>query len=324
MVELYGECLFLQPNGSDLYYAAEAIPLDPSITIPAISPNWKIFEIDPDYRFGFEIGAKALFTNPHLYLEANWERLHSHDSASKEVPLSTDMIGPLFDIGPNSAVYLNAKGKATFHFDAVNLVFGKQCCFFKNLYTNFFAGASFARIRQSLQSKYSNTSSSTSRIVETHSTFTGAGPVFGLDFDYRIAGRFFFTGSTSAGLIMGELENRTTYKSFAPFLAQNNIPEPNKQSTSVPDRSQLIPSFEEKLGFAYEALFKCWKFTIAAGYQAQIYLDAVQTIDMTAPQVLPSLNPGPTVNSGVYAVGFERTLSNFILTGPYATLAFDF
>ena len=59
-------------------------------------------------------------------------------------------------------------------------------------------------------------------------------------------------------------------------------------------------------------------------YQFQIYLNAIQSIDMTAPQVPPSLSPAITPDSGVYAVGFERTLSNFILTGPYVSLNVDF
>jgi hypothetical protein len=52
---------------------------------------------------------------------------------------------------------------------------------------------------------------------------------------------------------------------------------------------------------------------VGFGYQAQVYIDAVQSIDMTAPQVPPSLLPDAVPDDGVYAVGFERTLSNFIL-----------
>jgi hypothetical protein len=39
MFELYGELLYLQPNGSDLYYGVEAFPFDHSIALPIVSPN---------------------------------------------------------------------------------------------------------------------------------------------------------------------------------------------------------------------------------------------------------------------------------------------
>lgn len=44
---------------------------------------------------------------------------------------------------------------------------------------------------------------------------------------------------------------------------------------------------------------------------------------MTSPQVLPA-GAAFTPQVGVFAVGFERTLSNFILTGPYACLDIKF
>ncbi|MEI8301262.1 MAG: hypothetical protein WCG10_06630 [Chlamydiota bacterium] len=45
---------------------------------------------------------------------------------------------------------------------------------------------------------------------------------------------------------------------------------------------------------------------------------------MTALQVEPSLLPKTVPDSGLFAVGFERNLSNFILTGPYISLSIDF
>lgn len=332
MGELYADLLFLQPNGSSLYYAAEAIPLDQSISggavNEAVSPNWKIFELSPNYTPAFKIGGKALFSATNTVLEASWERLRSHKTASKTLSPTADggalMIGPISDIGPNSAAYTKAHGKVDFQFDAVNLVFGQSFCAFKRLYPTFFAGAGFARIQQHLRSSYSNVAETSIRKIKTESTFIGAGPQFGCNFDYRIVAGFFFTGSSSIELMMGELKNTASYQSDAPYLVSQGIAQPNRQHTSIPHRVQLIPGFEEKLGFSYSGVFKCCKVTFGAGYQAQIYLNAVQTIDMTAPQVPPSVLPDNVPDSGMYAVGFERTLSNFILTGPYINLNIEF
>ncbi len=321
---LYGDLLYLQPNGSNLYYAAEAYPFDDSIAVPAVSPNWKIYEIDPKYSFGFEVGAKAHFNDSKTSIMANWERLHSHDGADHYVTDNRNMIGPLFDIGPNSSNYKSASGKASFHFDAADLIFGKEFCFIDRLYTNFFAGASFARIHQSMNVLYKNNSTSISRNISYYSKFIGAGPEVGVDFGYRITRDFSFTGSSSLGLIMGQMQNGTTYQSTTPFLATIHVPQPNVQGTRVPNRAQLVPNFEEKLGFSYDTDFDSWGFSVGVGYMVQIYVDAVQSVDMTAPQVPPSLTPALVPDAGVYAVGFERTLSNFILSGPYASLNIDF
>ncbi len=326
--EVFGQWLFLQPNGSSIYYAAEAFPFNTAIAIPEVSPNWKIFEIDPSYHSGFEVGSKFLFPKNAVDLEVNWERLHTSDSDSMNVTAQSygtgNMVGPFFDIGPNSAVYKAAKGKASFHFDAVNVIVGKKVCFLDSLSLHFYTGASMARIRQSIFSFFSNSNAQSSRSVYALSKFIGAGPEFGVDFDYRLIGSFSFIGESSMALYMGQLKNHTTYKSTSPDLSNAQIPQPNKQRTSVPNRSQLIPSFEEKLGFSYAVSSCKYQFTLSAGYQFQIYLDAVQSVDMTAPQVLPSLTPGASVNMGVYAVGFERTLSNFILTGPFVSANANF
>ncbi|HSX10898.1 MAG TPA: Lpg1974 family pore-forming outer membrane protein [Chlamydiales bacterium] len=327
--EVYGQWLFLQPNGSNIYYAAEAFPFDNAIATPPVSPNWQIFEIDPSYHSGFEVGTRFIFPNHDLYLKLDWEWLHTLDKESMDVApesLGTgNMVGPIFDIGPSAAAYTQAKGKAVFQFDEVNCTFGKSLCFVGGLTLRVFTGAGFLRIKQSVTSTFSNSTASTSRTISAPSTFIGAGPEFGADFDYRLCGRLYFTGSSSAALYMGQLKNHTTFKSTSPFLPSLfGVSNPNVQHTSVPDRTQLIPGFEEKLGFSYITSLCSSKWTFAFGYQFQIYLNAIQSMDMTAPQVIPSLSPAITPDVGVYAVGFERTLSNFILTGPYVSLNVDF
>ncbi len=324
MGEVYADLLFLQPNGSSLYYAAQANGLDESISIPAISPNWIIHEVTPNYSAAFKIGTKMLFSGNNINLEASWEHLYSSKFAHHTVQDAGQMLGPLSDIGPNSAAYTTAHGKTSFHFDGVDLVFGQQLCGFITLYSNMFAAAEFARIKQSAQSTYSNDSASTSREIKTSSTFTGAGPQFGFDFDYRIGWDFFFSGTTSLGLVIGESQNETNYYSDSPYLIANGIPIPNSQTVTVPNRTQLVPSLEERLGFSYTGVFKCCKVKFGAGYLAQIYLNAIQTIDMTAPQVEPSLLLDTVPDAGMFAVGFERTLSNYIMTGPYISLSVDF
>lgn len=322
--EVYGEYLFLQPNSSNLNYAVEAIGLDPDIAVPAVSPNWKVKEIDPHYHSGFEVGTAFLFRNTNMGIRLNWERLHAHDKDSFTASSAAGyMVGPFFDIGPNSSSYKVAKGKVRSHFDGVNLNYEKAICFFNRLNVTIGGGVGFARIKQTLRSSYSNVADTISRSMKASSKFIGAGPQLVLGYDCRLFSNVFFTGSTDISLFMGQMKNSTTFQSFTPELAALGIPQPNNQKTSVPNRAQLVPGFEQKLGFSYVASWDSVQVAFEIGYQCQIYINAVQTVDMTAPQVLPA-GAIFTPQVGVFAVGFERTLSNYMLTGPYASVDFKF
>jgi hypothetical protein len=232
------------------------------------------------------------------------------------------MIGPIFDIGPNSAAYQKAHGYGIFRFDSAKLMLGKRICFFNCLNTNVYTSATFTRIKQNIISKYHNAAGTVGRRISAPSTFMGAGPEFGMHFDYLLGCSFSLTGDTSASLLMGQLQNSTTYESESPALYAIGNPSPNVQTTTVPNRSQLVPGFEERLGFSWNHEFSSCKFTIATGYQFQIYVNAVQSFDMIS-QVLPALAPF-TPDVGLFAVAFQRTLSNFILTGPYFSVFVDF
>lgn len=326
----YGEFLYLQPTGTDMFYGASAIGISPTSSgdgfslASLASPDWTILEIQPDYHPGFEIGVNLVSNHDNLSVTASWERLHTTDSNSFTTSAAVGhMVGPFFDIGPNSAAYKIAKGKASSYFDAVNLTFGRNLCFFNDFHTQFYGAAAFARIEQKLSSSYSNFSGSISRIIDTNSTFTGAGPQVGLDYDYRIYRGFFFSGKSVLSLFVGQMKNTTTYQSVAPELAILGLSSPNNQATSIPNRTQLIPAFEQKLGFSWISTWESAKATLALGYRCQIYLDAVQVINM-ASQAIPSDLAALSPDVAVYAVAFEQTNSNFILSGPYASLDFEF
>jgi hypothetical protein len=315
---IWGEYLYLQPNGSDLYYAAEALGLDPDIAVPAVSPNWVILEIDPSYHSAFQVGWGALWGASQISLALDWERLRASDSDSFTASAAGAMVGPLADIGPNSALYTSARGHYRSAFDAVNFNFGKDVCIGEHFHLNGHLGAEFLRIRQVTHQHYSNPTIQISRDFSNGSTFIGAGPELGLDYEYRLCAGLFLQGNSLFSLVMGQMSNQVSYASTTPELNALQCPNPNNQSTSVPHRTQLVPGLEQRVGFSYLIDFKSVKLTFALGYQCQIYINAIQTMDMTAPQVLPSLDV-ITVDDGLYAVGFERTLSNYMLTGPYAS-----
>lgn len=309
------EALYVQPSGSNLQYAVEAVPL------PLASPNWKVYEINPDYHFGFDVGVSCVFQDANTNLKLNWERFQSSDTAAKQVA-TTDMIGPLFEIGPDADVYKKSDGKVTFDFNTASLLAGVFVDFGNRLHTNLLGGIGFSRIKQTLFSRYSNLDGQTVRTITVPSTFTGAGPQVGLDFACNLYKGFKLTGEFFGSLFVGTQKNQNDYSSLSPALPILGAVSPNNQSTTVSNSTQIIPGLESKLGLCYEVTFKDhYTFKIEAGYKAEIYINAIQSIDMGSEVINIPADP---VSVGVFARTFDQTISNFGLAGPYASVVFGF
>jgi hypothetical protein len=314
-VALQFTALFLHPSSDNLHYAAEALPL------PAPTPNWRIYEIHPDYHFGFDVDLDVIFHKANTNLMLNWEHFHSSDSSSKKVA-SEDMLGPFFEIGPNASPYNKAHGKVHFRFDEANVDYGLLVNFGDRMQANLFAGVSYAYIKETLTSKYFSPDDTYTRSIKVPSRFSGAGPQVGFNFSYRIIDGFHLTGDAAASLLVGSMKNHTSYKSVSPELEPLDITPPNKQSTRVTKRTQVVPGLEGKLGLAYSYTFrKHYMISLEAGYEAQIYINALQSVDMGS-QV--PLNSVTAASVGVFARTFQRSLSNFALAGPYITLSLGF
>lgn len=311
--EIYCNALYLQPNSSNLYYGAEALPL------PIPTPNWKSLEIKPDFHFGFDIGVKTLINRRNTKLQLSWERLHSSDSSSRRVS-EENMVGPYFNIGPDAEPYKIANGHVTHEFDAVNFNLGNQLVCFNGLKANWFGGISITRIKQDVTSDFSNYDGTITRHVKAPTIFLGGGPEFGLDFIYRLCGNFSLISDTSCALLLGTLKNHTTYKSNTPLLAGLGISPPNKQKTDVPRRTQIVPAFCGKLGLSYATCYCESIITVNVGYQVQAYFNAIQSVDMSSEVTTPPED----AQVGVYALGFRRTISNFLLAGPFVSLKIMF
>lgn len=314
-VALEFSALFLKPMSSSLHYAAEALPL------PAPTPNWKISEIHPDYHFAFDVGITGALHCTNTNVMLNWEHFHSRDSASKTVH-TQNMVGPFFTIGPDASPYNEAHGHVHFRFEEINLDYGILVNFGDRAKTNLFAGVSYAYIKQTLTSKYSSPGDTYTRSIRTPSRFSGVGPQVGLNFSYRIVEGFHLAGNAMASLFVGSMKNHTIYESVSPLLGPLGITPPNRQKTKTARKTQVVPGLEGKLGLAYSYSFlKHYMVSIEAGYEAQIYFNAIQATDMGSEVPLNTVQ-APTV--GVYARTFQENLSNFALAGPYATVNLAF
>jgi hypothetical protein len=314
--EFQFRALIFQPTASNLNYAAQAIP------VPLPSPNWSIYDINPNYHFGFDLQASTFIQKKNTRLRVNWLRFNHSDSACHNVPSDQDMVGPFFEIGPDAALYKNAKGSVKFHFNNVNINYSQFINICDNFYANLFAGVSFIRLQQGLFSEFANNENSVVRTICVPTQFTGAGPQLGIDLYYSICNNLFFTSKAAASLLTGKLKNHTIYQALSPALEGLDITPPNTQSTCTEDKTQLVPGFDLQLGLSY-FLIMCEAYTLQfeAGYQALLYINPIQSIDMGSEVVTPPVIPDTV---GVFARTFRGTLSNFGLAGPYVSIGCAF
>jgi hypothetical protein len=321
-----GTALYMQPYANNLDYGAEALPFNYGINRPITSPSWVIPRISTDYHFGFLVGLKGNIHDAHSNLTLDWERYHSpNDTDHLNTASSNDMVGPFFEIGPDASPYTTSKGSAKFEFDQVNLDFGTYVQFGDQLNVNLFSGVGYARIKESLFARFANTDNTIIRTITVPSTYTGAGPQLGCDSVYKIVQGFQFVGSARASLFVGTFKNSTTYTTESSTIEDLGDPNPNVQSTTVKNKMGIAPGFEGNLGLAYDALFCThYQFKVEAGYRAQIYLNAIRSIDMGSEVALGPVGSLGSPDVGVYARTFERTVSDFSLAGPYLIITLGF
>ncbi|MCH9621643.1 MAG: hypothetical protein S4CHLAM20_10680 [Chlamydiia bacterium] len=314
-IDVSFKALILQPTTTNMHYAAEALPL------PVPTPNWVIHDIKTDYKFGFDFGLARVFHSLNTMLSLNWERFCTKYSNSVSVP-TQDMLGPFFTIGPDASPYTSAKGTVHFHFTEIHVDYGMLVNYGNRLCTNMFAGLSYTFLNQTLISSYSNTAQSISRSITVPSRFSGVGPQGGMHFIYNIVKDFNLTGEGIGTLLIGSINNNTTYRSISPLLPGLGINPPNTQTTSVSTQTHLVPAFKGALGLSLlKDLNNRFSSCIEAGYKAEIYLDVIQSVDMGSEVPLNSI---ADTTVGVYARTFQRNLSNFALAGPYINLELKF
>lgn len=314
--------LALRPCGDSFDYAVQTVAGRPA------SPSWKILNIKPDYHCAFEIGANMQPECMCGCFMVNWEHFDSQDTSTKHIPInSEDSVGPFFHIHSDSD-FTRARGRVRFHFDEVNVDYGVFLSAHECLNTNFYSGVSFVHIQRDFITRYANRNQADRdleviRLIKTPSRFDGIGPQVGVDLTYKVAGGLCMAGGGAAGLLFGRLKNHTHFEAQSPALANTNIniTPPNRQSTKVHHSRQLIPAFEGRLGIGYCTDRMDCSFRFEIGYFAQIYLNAIQSVDI-ASEVHHS--PVSSSSVGVFPRAFERHFSNFALAGPYVTLGVRF
>jgi hypothetical protein len=304
--EISGSLLYLQPSAGNLEYGTLVTPL------PLVSPSWENQLLKPNYSPAFSIGARYI-ANESTDIALNWTHLKTTTNASV-FATPTQMVGPPFLIGPESALYKEGYGTTQFTFDSVNLDAGYTFCADCSFQLRAFGGVEYARIGQDLTGTFQSPDGSASMASTTHSLFSGVGPRLGIKGQY-VMGDLQLIGEVAGAALIGTEQSDIDFTTIAPALT-----EPNNQSLTSPDTTRVIPSIDARLATAYTfAPGNYGQFKVEVGYRAAIYFDAISEYSLT--QVPTNLTLPPT---GVYLATAEHLHSSFTNQGPYVTASWLF
>lgn len=304
--------LWLKPGASNLNYAIL------NKALPILTPNWYEEELQPGYSPGFELSVRYVAPDSEGEdLQASWTHFKSSTSSSVRADGVNYFVGPDYEIGPDAAVIREADGKADFNYDVVNVDVGQSMNASKHVHVRFFAGLSTGFLREEVQATYSGIDTDLhafSMYQQVQSNFTGIGPRVGLNFDYATRSNFSFTGEAAVSALIGTLSSKTSY------IGNSFVTTDNHQTISDQNVHQVVPGFDAKLGVNYQHAFSPdTVFTLSAGYQAAVYINAIS-------QYIPeSLVSDEGLETGsIYVATLSHTLSNYSVQGPYLKFGLQF
>ncbi len=303
--EVSGTLSFLQPGAGNLEYGTLTTPL------PLPTPNWANQSLKPNFRPSFSIGARYMADEAND-IQLNWTHLNTTtNDAFFASP--TQMVGPPYLIGPESALYKTGYGTVKHAYDAVNLDAGHTFCADCSFQLRAFGGVAVARIGQNLTGTFESPGGIASSSNTVTSLFTGAGPRLGMKGQYAL-GDFQLIGEVAGAALIGSAQSRIDFTTVSPVLGVNN------QSLTSPNATRIVPSIDARLATAYTfAPSSYGLFKVELGYKAAVYFNAVNEYSLT--NVPTSLTLPPV---GIYLATQQHLQSNFTDHGPYVTASWAF
>lgn len=306
--------------------------------------DWHAQSINPSYSSAFELGLQYRFQPDQFNASVDWIHLSSSDSANKKGNQTLqfkniEFVAPPFEMSPPVFGIRRADAQLHYNYDnvAVNLekIFASSHTWMRAKITG---GINILRLKQTLSTTFSDlvgaepTPYSTALPpdpsftfqLQSISEFMGAGPDLGLSGQLEIFKGLSIIGTASGSLNVGTLSVQENFTSTSATLTQNGIGV-SKQQITTPNKTQIVPGFDGKLGLLYQFKNKsASNFSIEGGYRLITYMNAIAT---TTPQTLvqPGTNPGvPEFSTGTMAiVSINQQDRPFNLNGPYVMLKLD-
>lgn len=298
--------LYLKPGSGSLEYGTLVSPL------PPLSPHWENQAIDPDFSPAFQFGTRYMVPETGNDLRTSWTHLNSTDSASF-VGAPDQFAGPSYLIGPGGNAYNVGSGSVNFRFDTVNFEAGHMWRAGRPFQVRVFGGVQYASIDQTITGTFHDYAGTFRQTNVTDSTFSGAGPRLGVNAQFN--GRYFqFVGDMAVCALIGNQHLSQKFNTISP-----TIPGGNPQTFTSPDATQVVPGLDSRLGSAYSLPLGRGIFKVEAGYQAAVYVNAINSYSLTQVTTPPNIQA-----IGVFYATAQHQQNNFFAHGPYLSASWAF
>ena len=305
-LEASASLLYLQPGSGSLEYGTLVSPL------PAPSPHWENQAISPKSSPAFNFGLRYFVPESGIDIRSTWTHLDSTDSASF-VGGPLQFAGPSYLIGPGATAYNIGSGNVNFRYDAVNLETGHLWCADCPFQVRVHGGVQYASITQILTGSFSDFAGTNTQSNTTDSKFSGAGPRLGVNAQFDWC-NFQFVGDIAAVALIGRRHSHMEFSTTSPAF-----PTGNPQSFTSPDATQVVPGLDCRLGSSYSFPLAKGLFKIEAGYQAVVYVNAINSYSLTQVATPPVVD-----GVGVFFATAQHLQNTFTAHGPYLSTSLAF
>lgn len=329
--------LYLKPMSNNYTYAYYVAGTQPYFQ------DWHAQAVNPNYTSTLELNLRYALQNP-LNVSLNWLHLNSSDSASKQgnqtlAFANIEFVGPPFEMSPPVFGIRHADATLTYHYDDVALNLEKILETPRWMKAKIIPGMNILYLKQNLTSKFSDLvgaeptpytyplppDPSFSFRIQAISEFIGIGPSLGVNGQIEMLQGLSIIGAVIGSLNVGTISVQENFTSTSEQLTNLGIGV-SKQQVTVPNKTQIVPGIDGKIGLHYQ--FKSLNFvnmSVEGGYRLISYMNAISTI---SPQTLvqPGDNPGvPEFSTGTMAiVSMTQQDRPFNLNGPYFAIEANF
>jgi hypothetical protein len=278
------------PNNDDLKYAIKTSLLT--------GAEWPVY-VEPDSHWSGAYSFGYLYDPTALDITLSYLGLSTHDAAA-ELATLTDLFLPLNSNGPVDTLYASVSSAVQYKLNQFDLLVGKNIQITNPFNIHGFTGLRYLDLRRYTQNLYlyaQNSFDYSVRMPNLISTFSGAGPLLGIDLGYKILPEIKMVGRIDAGLLYGILNSKLDEQAY------NGNGAPAQQThLHTDDIDTIVPVVDTKIGLAFSHQLKHFNLGVEAGFQFSEYFKAVDL-------VYPTL-----------ATGLEQLNSDLRIDGPYLTV----
>jgi hypothetical protein len=263
------------------------------------------YQLDRGYNFGYFLGFGYMISDRYD-LQVSWTQLDTNNSDSSETCDActiTTTSNEVIIFFPVEGV--NAKTQESLNYQAADATLGQIHHLGDNLMTRIFAGVRYAKVDNTTENVYAPGGPPLVVTESYDSSFSGIGPVIGLDMNYEVYDWFGIVAHVATAFLIGE------QKSNSYFDYPGEIGQPSVDSEDI---TRMVPALDAKLGANLSIPFMDHqdRFVIEAGYQVDYYFDVVDQMQSN-PLILDA-----------FITGAEHNYANVGFMGPYLNVSAKF